>query len=131
MTIFYCGSLISNAFGGLIAASILDSMKGKRCLDEVVYLEGSVTIFVALCSTIHPSRLSFRHLVVIASGAPTCMSAYISPKTLAILKAREKKGQIQVLKLAVTDWKVWWLAVNMASFMIELLYVSSYFYILL
>lgn len=33
MSLFYCGSLVSGAFGTLIAAGILDGLKGARGLD--------------------------------------------------------------------------------------------------
>ena len=53
MTILYAGNLISNAFGNLIAAGIVGGMEGKlgiRAWRWLFYIEGAMTIFVALCS---------------------------------------------------------------------------------
>lgn len=50
-TILYCGSLISNAFGPLIAAGILDGMEGTlghRAWRWLFYIEGAVTVLVAI-----------------------------------------------------------------------------------
>jgi MFS family permease len=52
MSIFYSGSLISGAFGNLIAAGILSGLAGKRGLSAWQWLyiiEGSITCFVGLC----------------------------------------------------------------------------------
>ena len=49
--ILYCGSLSSNAFGGLIAAGILDGMQGRLGHEAwrwLFYIEGSMTVAVAL-----------------------------------------------------------------------------------
>ena len=55
MTILYAGNLISNAFGNLIAAGIVGGMEGKlgiRAWRWLFYIEGAITIFVALCAII-------------------------------------------------------------------------------
>lgn len=49
--IFYCGSLISGAFSGLIAAGILDGLDGARGMLAwrwVFILEGSATVLVSI-----------------------------------------------------------------------------------
>ncbi|KAJ1301281.1 hypothetical protein OPQ81_003686 [Rhizoctonia solani] len=49
--ILYCGSLSSNAFGGLLAAGILDGMEGKlghAAWRWLFYVEGAITIAVAI-----------------------------------------------------------------------------------
>ncbi|KXT10403.1 hypothetical protein AC579_7846 [Pseudocercospora musae] len=49
MSIFYSGSLISGAFGSLIAAGILSGLEGARGMDSWQWLyiiEGTITIFV-------------------------------------------------------------------------------------
>lgn len=51
MSIFYSGSLLSGAFGMLIAAGILDGLAGKRGLSPWQWLyiiEGIITVF---CTT--------------------------------------------------------------------------------
>ncbi|GAA6015803.1 hypothetical protein JCM8202_001124 [Rhodotorula sphaerocarpa] len=51
ITLLYCGSLVSNAFGPLIAAGILGTMEGKagvRAWQWLFYIEGSLTMFMAI-----------------------------------------------------------------------------------
>ena len=52
MSIFYSGSLVSGAFGNLIAAGILSGLQGARGLSAWQWLyiiEGSITVFIGLC----------------------------------------------------------------------------------
>lgn len=49
--ILYCGNLSSNAFGGLIAAGILDTMEGKlghAAWRWLFFIEGAITMAVAI-----------------------------------------------------------------------------------
>jgi MFS family permease len=49
--ILYCGNLSSNAFGGLIAAGILDGMQGKlghAAWRWLFFIEGAITMAVAI-----------------------------------------------------------------------------------
>ena len=51
--LLYCGNIISNAFGALIASGILDYMNGKlgrAAWRWLFYIEGALTIFVAICA---------------------------------------------------------------------------------
>jgi MFS family permease len=51
MSIFYAGSLLSGAFGSLIAAGILHGLAGKRGLSAWQWLyiiEGSITMFIGI-----------------------------------------------------------------------------------
>jgi MFS family permease len=51
MSIFYSGSLLSGAFGNLIAAGILEGMNGVRGLAAwrwLYIIEGSITCFIGL-----------------------------------------------------------------------------------
>lgn len=50
MAIFYSGSLISGAFGNLLAAGILNGLAGSRgyaAWQWLYILEGSITVFVS------------------------------------------------------------------------------------
>ena len=49
--ILFCGNLISNAFGGLLAAGILDGMEGtlgQAAWRWLFYIEGATTVAVAI-----------------------------------------------------------------------------------
>lgn len=51
MSIFYSGSLLSGAFGNLIAAGILHGLNGARGISAwrwLYIIEGSMTIFIGL-----------------------------------------------------------------------------------
>lgn len=51
MSIFYSGSLISGAFGNLIAAGILSGLDGKRGLSAwrwLYIIEGSITCLIGI-----------------------------------------------------------------------------------
>lgn len=51
--IFYCGSMLSGAFSGLIAAGIVDSMDGSRGLRAwrwLFLIEGSATVVIAFAA---------------------------------------------------------------------------------
>lgn len=51
MAIFYSGSLVSGAFGNLIAAGILNGLAGQRgyaAWQWLYIIEGAITIFVSL-----------------------------------------------------------------------------------
>lgn len=54
-TIMFCGNLISNAFGALIAAGILANMEGvlgHRAWRWLFYIEGAITMFIALIAAV-------------------------------------------------------------------------------
>ncbi|KAG2132844.1 sugar transporter [Suillus bovinus] len=114
-----CGIPISNAFGSLIASGILQGMQGKlnqAAWRWLFYIEGSVTIFVAICAMfILPD---FPH-----------NTKWLSPeeRALAISRLAEdgdsrtelwNKTSIQGLRDAVSDWKVWWFT---AAYIVQLL----------
>jgi len=119
-----CGSLISNAFGALIASGILDVMDG--CLGRAAwrwlfYIEGSLTIFVAICA------------IFILPDFPMTTSKWLSPieRRLAQRRMEEdfagigdegqtEKGSAAGFVSAVNDWKVWWLAFTLASMVVSL-----------
>ena len=64
MSLFYSGSLISGAFGSLIAAGILsglDGSLGMRAWQWLYIIEGSITMCVgiAIVSPPHPQARPF------------------------------------------------------------------------
>ena len=53
--ILFCGGIISNAFGSLIASGILDQMEGVLGMAAwrwLFFVEGGLTIVVALCAMV-------------------------------------------------------------------------------
>lgn len=57
MAIFYSGSLVSGAFGNLIAAGILNGLAGQRgyaAWQWLYIMEGAITIFVCLPPPLPP-----------------------------------------------------------------------------
>ncbi|OCH90936.1 MFS general substrate transporter [Obba rivulosa] len=119
-----CGSLISNAFGSLIASGILDGMQGKlghSAWRWLFYIEGSLTIFVAICA------------IFILPDFPATSHTWLSPLEVRLAEKRmeedvgvsdetqtEAAGAVHGLVLALTDWKVWWLALALTSMVISL-----------
>lgn len=114
MSIFYSGSLISGAFGNLIAAGILDGLSGARGLSAWQWLyiiEGAITIFIGIC------------VCIILPDFPDTWKSlspelkHIANRRLAIEAAEadvdEEGGmsQIQGLKLAMADPKTYILAI--------------------
>ncbi|KAI0089164.1 MFS general substrate transporter [Irpex rosettiformis] len=125
-----CGSLISNAFGSLIASGILDGMQGKlghSAWRWLFYIEGALTIFAAFCA------------IFILPDFPSTSWRWLSPEEVLLAERRmaedagvgdegetESRGQLHSLISAVTDWKVWWLALALTSMVIFLSF-NAYF----
>ncbi|KAL2816503.1 major facilitator superfamily domain-containing protein [Aspergillus granulosus] len=114
MSIFYSGSLLSGAFGNLIAAGILDGMAGARGLSPWQWLyiiEGAITVFIglAVCVLLPDFPENWRRL-------PEEMR-HVAKKRLAIearqadVDAGTGMSQMQGLKLAFQDPKTYALAI--------------------
>ncbi|KAF7288243.1 FCP1-like proteiny domain-containing protein [Mycena chlorophos] len=121
--ILYCGSIISNAFGSLMASGILAGMNGKlghAAWRWLFFIEGALTIFIAVVA------------IFVLPDFPTT-SKWLSPeeRELALLRMQEDVGvgdqgetetggPLHGLMLAITDWKVWWLAFALTAQVIAL-----------
>lgn len=118
MAIFYSGSLISGAFGNLIAAGILSGLDGARGMSAWQWLyiiEGTITIFLGLlvcvimpdfpdtwrALTPEMKRVANRRLAIDAAEADVDEAGAMS--------------QIRGMKLAFTDPKTYILAVAYAA----------------
>ncbi|KAJ5990573.1 hypothetical protein N7522_010780 [Penicillium canescens] len=110
MSIFYSGSLLSGAFGNLIAAGILHGLKGKRGLSAWQWLyviEGAITcaIGLAVCFILPDFPETWKLL------SPEMRK--VAQRRLAVEAGEadvdEKGGvnQIKGLKLAMTDIKTY------------------------
>ncbi|RPD80670.1 MFS general substrate transporter [Lentinus tigrinus ALCF2SS1-7] len=127
--LLYCGNIMSNAFGALIASGILDGMDGKlgrAAWRWLFYIEGALTIFVALCA------------MFILPDFPAT-TAWLTEEERRLAKKRmaedagvgdesetEVGGHAAGLWLAVKDWKVWWMAVATTSQVVALSF-NAYF----
>ncbi|OCH92208.1 MFS general substrate transporter [Obba rivulosa] len=129
--ILYCGNIISNAFGSLLASGILDGMQGKlgdAAWRWLFFIEGSLTIFVAFCA-----------IFILPDFPATTRARWLSEeeRRLAMRRMEEDAGigdeaETEVgghttgLWMAVKDWKVWWLAFAMTSQVVALSF-NAYF----
>ncbi|KAF8322041.1 sugar transporter [Clavulina sp. PMI_390] len=124
--ILYCGNLISNAFGNLLAAGVLSNMDGKlghAAWRWLFFIEGALTMFVAVCA------------IFILPDFPATTS-WLSLEERRLAEARmaadvgesdsENTGAKKGLWLALTDWKVWWLSLALTAQVIGLSF-NQYF----
>ncbi|CAG8003853.1 unnamed protein product [Penicillium olsonii] len=114
MSIFYSGSLLSGAFGNLIAAGILNGLKGQRGLTAWQWLyiiEGSITcaIGLAICFILPDFPETWKLL------SPEMR--HVAQRRLAIEAGETDvdegggKSQLKGLKLAMTDIKTYAFAI--------------------
>ncbi|KAJ7068249.1 major facilitator superfamily domain-containing protein [Mycena amicta] len=127
--ILYCGNIISNAFGSLMASGILAGMNGKlghASWRWLFYIEGALTVFVAILA------------IFILPDFPT-NSNWLTPeeRELALLRLQEDVGvgdQAETetgglfhgFVLAVTDWRVWWFTFSLTAQIVALSF-NAYF----
>lgn len=129
VAIFYCGNLISNAFGSLIAAGILANMEGAlgyRAWRWLFFIEGAITIAIAAISPL------------ILPDFPHNTSRHFTEDEVKVAQLRmlEDVGEVDIdsaeekwyhgAKLAFTDWKLYILAVSQTA-MIAGTSFSTYF----
>ncbi|KAF8812398.1 MFS general substrate transporter [Phlegmacium glaucopus] len=125
-----CGFLLSNAFGSLIASAILNSMEGKLGYSAwrwLFFIEGTITVLVAILS------------MYILPDFPESSNTWLTPaeKLIAVQRMVEdveahadyhtaSEGPFIGFHLAISDWKVWWLALSLATMVVSLSF-NSYF----
>ncbi|EGO27916.1 hypothetical protein SERLADRAFT_347403, partial [Serpula lacrymans var. lacrymans S7.9] len=125
MAYLSCGILLSNAFGSLLASAILDGMDGRlgrAAWRWLFYIEGSLTVFVAICA------------IFILPDFPSMSHSWLTPAEHALAKQRMEedagttiesvialdKSRENPIILALTDWKVWWMAIALTSMVVSL-----------
>ena len=128
--ILYCGNIISNAFGSLLASGILDGMNGKlgrAAWRWLFYIEGALTIFIALCA-----------IFILPDFPATTRRRWLSEeeRRLAMRRMEEDAGvgdesetevtALQGLIMALKDWKMWCMALAMTAQVIALSF-NAYF----
>ena len=129
--LLYCGNIISNAFGSLMASGILSGMNGKlghAAWRWLFYIEGALTIFVAVCA-----------IFILPDFQATTKGRWLSDQERALAMKRmeedagvgdeaetEVGGPVAGLMMALKDWKVWWMALTMSSQVVALSF-NAYF----
>ena len=129
--ILYCGNIISNAFGALIASGILDGMEGKlghAAWRWLFYIEGALTIAVAIIA-----------IFVLPDFPSTTKGKWLTDDERRLAMKRmeedvgvgdegetESGGHAAGLMAAIKDWKVWWLSLAMTS-QVTALSFNAYF----
>ncbi|ESK97617.1 sugar transporter [Moniliophthora roreri MCA 2997] len=126
--ILFCGNLISNGFGTLVASGILSMgpRLGHSAWRWLFYIEGAITMGVAIAA-----------MFILPDFPET--TKWLSPleRTLAIQRLAEDVGvgdQDQTESgskgsgfiQCMTDWKVWWLALALTSQVVALSF-NAYF----
>ncbi|KAJ7068226.1 MFS general substrate transporter [Mycena amicta] len=125
-----CGSLISNAFGSLIASGILDAMEGRlgyAAWRWLFFIEGAMTVAVAFLA------------MFILPDFPENSSKWLSAAEQALAQRRmvEDSGMEAELNfkpdsftvglfMAIRDLKTWWLALSL-TFVVMSLSFNAYF----
>ena len=131
IALLYCGNIISNAFGSLMASGILSGMNGKlghAAWRWLFYIEGALTIFVAVCA-----------IFILPDFPATTKGRWLSDQERALAMKRmeedagvgdeaetEVGGPMAGLMMALKDWKVWWMALTMTSQVVALSF-NAYF----
>lgn len=141
--ILYCGNIISNAFGSLMASGILSGMQGKlghaawryvimfspdssltHSRRWLFFIEGALTIAVALLA------------IFILPDFPATTKWLTEEERALALRRLEEDGRGKDenedssgragLWMAITDWKVWWMALLLTSWVVSLSF-NAYF----
>ena len=116
--LLYCGNIISNAFGALIASGILDGMEGKlghAAWRWLFYIEGALTIAVALIAVFVLPDFPSTTRWLSEDERRLAMRRMEEDAGVGDEQQTESGGHMTGFWLAVKDWKVWWMAVAMTS----------------
>jgi len=118
--LLYCGVLIGNAFGSLMASGILSGMQGKlghAAWRWLFFIEGALTILVAAIA------------VFVLPDFPQNSHWFLSPDEIRLAELRmqedvgvgdgdetEHKGErFSGLLEALGDWRIYWLAIALTG----------------
>ncbi|KPV77091.1 uncharacterized protein RHOBADRAFT_49403 [Rhodotorula graminis WP1] len=113
----YCGSLISNALGPVLAAGILGTMEGKggvRAWRWLFYIEGSLTMAVAVIAFFvlpdfpHNTRWGF-------SKEEKQLAVQRMTEDVGMKDDTSKISNWEALKLSLCDYKLWMMALALTS----------------
>ncbi|KAJ5325525.1 MFS general substrate transporter [Penicillium brevicompactum] len=110
--ILYCGSLLSGAFSGLIAAAITDNMDGVRGLRAwrwIFIIEGAITVVVAFSA--YFVLINFPHNTTGISDTERELAIWRLRKDIGAQdeEPEENLSLVGGFKQCISDWKVWFL----------------------
>ncbi|CAG8306236.1 unnamed protein product [Penicillium salamii] len=110
--ILYCGSLLSGAFSGLIAAGITDNMDGVRGLRAwrwLFIIEGAITVVVAFSA--YFVLVNFPHNTTGISDTERELAIWRLQKDIGAQgeESEENLSLVGGFKQCIADWKVWFL----------------------
>lgn len=111
-TLVTCGSVLASGFGSVFASGILTGMQGKLGQAGwrwLFYIEGGMTVIVAICAFfILPN---FPHNTTWLTPEERSLAiTRLADDGYGRLDGSGKRGTIQGLWDALSDWKVWWFA---------------------
>ncbi|XP_006460435.1 hypothetical protein AGABI2DRAFT_192144 [Agaricus bisporus var. bisporus H97] len=139
---FACGSNLSNAFGSLIASAVLDLLDGALGYSAwrwLFFVEGAFTILVAIIATfILPDFPESENISWLTSSEHALAKARMREDTATEITRPESLNQYNVksmkrfynvsagnLVLAISDWKVWYMAL---AELVSIISSSHYLY---
>ncbi|KAL4259097.1 MFS transporter superfamily protein [Pleurotus pulmonarius] len=126
VTILFCATFLSGAFGSVMAAGILNGMEGKlghSAWRWLFFLEGSITVFLAIFG------------MFVLPDFPSNSSSWLTPAEKAVAELRMEEearghqksvGYMQGFILAISDWKVWWLSTIMGLIQLSLSFMTFF-----
>jgi MFS family permease len=109
-SILYTGSLLSGGLGGLVGAGIQSGLDGARGIPAWKWLfiiEAGITVFVALCAIL--ILPDFPHNTKFLSAEERAIAVHRLQEVNGS-RDTERGGVLQGVRMAVTDYKVWLLA---------------------
>ncbi|KAG2032386.1 major facilitator superfamily domain-containing protein [Suillus americanus] len=118
LTILSCGNIISSAFGALIASGILNDMNdnlGHAAWRWLFYIEGALTVFVAIIAVFILPDFPINTKWLSDDERRLALKRMKEDVGVGDETETEQGGRCHGLYLAVTDWKVWWIALAAAS----------------
>ncbi|KAG2117463.1 major facilitator superfamily domain-containing protein [Suillus clintonianus] len=123
LAILSCGSILSSAFGALIASGILGGMNddlGHASWRWLFYIEGALTVFVAICAVFIVPDFPLTTRWLSDDERRLALKRMEEDAGVGDETETEQGGRGHGLYLAVTDWKVWWIALATAGQMVSL-----------
>ncbi|THV08609.1 MFS general substrate transporter [Dendrothele bispora CBS 962.96] len=127
--ILYCGNLISNAFGALMASGILSGMDGTlghAAWRWLFYIEGALTIFVAFVAIFVLPDFPATTRWLTPEERELAMQRMEEDALVGDQGETETGGRFTGLWLAITDWRVWWLSFTLTAQVVALSF-NAYF----